>query len=44
MWTIFVLFLLSYVYYRAVKPRYEKRYKEKLRFLDIFNKKYWDKI
>ena len=44
MWTLFILLLLAYTYYRAVKPRYEKQYKETLRFRDIFNKKYWDKI
>lgn len=44
MWTLFILLLLAYAYYRAVKPRYEKQYKETLRFRDIFNKKYWDKI
>lgn len=42
--TIFTLLLLSYLLYRLVKPKYEKKWGKELRFRDIFNPEYWDKM
>lgn len=44
MGTIIIILLIVYMCYRYYKPRYEKRYHEKMKFRYMFIPKYWDKI